>query len=340
MMRILKSRTVGLCGVIAACCVMATPSVADESKSVMLAPKMVPGAKHFVEMNDEIETFSRGGFYGEEGVTRKSMRLRTAKRTVAKGSADAKTRVMLTFDRVAMFMETREAPVRFDSDVDDPTDEIDPLAVALGPMLGEEIAVDVDSKGRVVKTSGIDDVYFAVEEAAAGGMLFVQLEEELTEPRMRFYWHDSHACLYPYKKVSVGETWEASSIQPSIYQKDIQRSYVCKVEFIGERDGTEVVDISYEATLKETNDKKSKARMFGISMALKDGHAKGRATYDVKRGQFVTQTEDLTMNLTGTTDAPGPGETSTVESSIKTTHSMTVVTEEQRRAQRAASKSD
>jgi hypothetical protein len=304
----------------------------------MLSRNTSPGATHYVEMNDEIETFSRGGFFGDEGVTRKSSRLRTVKREFAKGPIEGTSHETLTFDRVAMFMETAEAPASFDSDVDDPTDDADPLAAALGPMLGKTLSFELDDKGRVTASKGIAELYAAVEESAAGGMLFVRLEEELTDARIRYYWNDSHACLYPNKNVKVGDTWGATSIQPSIYQKDILRTYHCKVDFIGERDGKKVVDVSYDAKLKEMDDAKGKARMYGISFALKDGHAKGKATYDVKRGEFVTQTGEFVMSLAGITDGASPGKTQDVESRIKTTHTMTVVTPEERSAQRAAAK--
>ncbi len=333
-MRANTLKDIQFCMVAAACGVAIAPALADNSKSVILAPGYTPGATHFVEMNDEIETFSRGGFYGEEGVTRKSTRLRTAKRTVKNGKGAVAKRLELTVDRVAMFTETAAAPASFDSDVDDPTDDLDPLAVSLGPMLGKTILFDVNAEGKVVEANGIDDLYFAVEEAAAGGSLFVQLEEELTESRIRFYWNASHACLYPNRTVKVGDTWKATAIQPSIYQKDILRTYKCKVDSIGERGGTEVVDVSYEVAMKEADDKTPKARLFGMSISLKDGKATGKVTYDVKRGEFVMQTEDMELNLTAVADAPGPSETTFVETRIKTVHTMTVVTEAQRKAQR------
>ncbi|GJM26352.1 MAG: hypothetical protein DHS20C16_27670 [Phycisphaerae bacterium] len=308
----------------------------DEPAEVMLSRNTSSGTSQFVEMNDDIETFSRGGFFGEEGVTRKSTRLRTVKRESGKGTANGASRVTLTFDRVAMFMETAQAPASFDSDTDDPTDDADPLAAALGPMLGKSLSFELDNKGQVTASKGIDELYAAVEEAAAGGMLFVQLEEELTDARTRFYWNDSHACLYPNKKVKVGDTWAATSIQPSIYQKDSLRTYQCKVDFIGERDGKLVVDVSYEVKMKEMDDNKGKARMFGMSLSLKDGHAKGTATFDVNRGEYVTQTEEFSMNLVGKTDGTSPGTTRDVESRIKTTHTMIVVTPEERKAQRKA----
>ncbi|HNO78381.1 MAG TPA: DUF6263 family protein [Phycisphaerae bacterium] len=312
----------------------------DEQEAVMLSRHTPAGEVRFVEMNDDIETSSRGGFYGEEGVTRKSSRLRTVKREFDKGASDGASRVTLTFDRVAMFTETAQAPAQFDSDVDDPTDDINPLAAALGPMLGQSLQFTLNDKGRVVESKGVDELYAAVEESAAGGMIFVQLEEELADARLRFYWDDSHACLYPNKKVKVGDTWEATSVQPSLYQKDILRTYQCKVEFIGEREGRPVVDIAYDVKLKEMDDNKGKARMFGISMSLKDGQASGKATYDVKDGEFVTQTEELTMNLAGTTDGTKPGDKEDVAANIKTVHTMTVVSEAARAAQRKPKNSD
>ncbi len=316
------------------------PVVADDSPSVMLTRNVPPGETYYVEMNDDMETFSRGGFFGEEGVTRRSSRLRTVRRSVAELPTKKGTRVSLTFDRVAMFTETAEAPVTFDSDADDPTDELDLLAAALGPMLGKTLEFDVDRQGKVLHSRGMDQVYAAVEEAAAGGMVFVKLEEELTDARGRFYWNDTHSVLYPNKRVRVGDEWTAATIQPSIYQPNILREYQCKVEFIGERDGARIAEISYRVKMRESDDRQSKARMFGMLMSFKDGHAEGTATFDIKRGEFVAQTEDVLMNLVGVADGKKPGTTVDVSSRIKTTHSMSVVTESQRRKQRQAADRD
>lgn len=320
---------------------LSAPTVlAGDGSKILLTRNLRPGSVHFVEMNDEIETFNRGGFFGEEGVTRKSTRLRTAKRDVSTAGSNDGLRVAMTYDRVAMFTETAAAPVSFDSDADDPTDELDDIAVALGPFLGKTIAFDVDAKGHVLASHGVDALYDAVEESAAGGMLFVKLEDELTPERIRFDWHDSHAVLYPNKPVGVGDTWEATTVQPSVYLPDIVRHYHCKVEFIGKRDETEVVEVSYRVKMASSPDAKPKSRMYGMSMSLKEGSAEGKATYDLERGEFVTQTEDGVANLTGVTDGPKPGTSTELASRITTKHSMAVVTPAQRAKQRKAGEAE
>ena len=310
-------------------------AVAAAEDSVDLTPCWAPGEPMYVELVDKIESKSRGGPGGGEETTRASERIRGVVRRIEAIASPKGTRMTLTFDRMKHYSEGRRGPMTFDSDADKLDDSSNVLAGIFGPMIGMSLTMDVDSSGRITAFKGMEAVYEKIEPTATGNFVFAGLQDDFTDESARVLWGDSRMVLYPYKTVKVGDTWTRTVRQFGVYLGDVVREYQCTLDRIGTEDGRPIAVVRYTAKIAQPPGAKRGARMFFMLLDRTSGDIEGTATFDVKKGEFVAQSETTRMIIDGSTSGPGPDETKPVHMETTTRQTLTLMTDADRKAQRA-----
>lgn len=316
-------------------CGSAVPARAENDK-VLIVPRFVPNQVDYVELHQDIEQTNKGGRYGEQGQTTSSRRLRGMLRRVLSASASEGERLTFTFDRLALHSDNPRRPVAFDSDAAADGDRSTPVASLFGAMLGESFTVSLDAQHRPRTCVGMTAVADKVLESVSDMFFFTQLQAEFTDEAAQLLWVDSSLAIYPNKAVGPGEKWNAVVKTHDLYLGDLTYAYECRLDRVETLDGRRSAIIVYGVDLRRPAGGKPGARQFGMLTEQVEGRVEGTATFDVERGLVVKQEEKLDLSVRAVTDAPEVGKTQEVTTQRKIRQTFAVLSEDARRAQKAA----
>jgi len=259
--------------------------------SILLKPKFTPGRITYVELKQDIDQ-TIGGITDAPSIETTVRHTFGVWHKVEAVSPSKGTRIVLTYDRVCMSIDGPMISESFDSDVDDPRDESNMVAAAMGPMLGMPMTMELDKDNQVTSFTGMDAIRKRIEETTGGGMMYQQMKDELDDESYKAMWGESLLILYANKEVKVGDSWTRTLEHKSGAMGDLVSEYKCTLKSIGTEDGRKVAIVAYKATVSRAPDSESKPNAMGIVTKLDSGEFEGTATYDVERGEFVKQVSE------------------------------------------------
>jgi hypothetical protein len=302
------------------------------AQAVLLKPKFVQGRTTYLEISQSIEnTLSEAG----QGPARKGTFQRTfgVWHKVEAASPDRGTRVVLTYDRIHLSIGTPMGSTSFDSDVDDPTNTSNPLAMAMGPMLGMSMTMELDEDNRIASFTGMEAIRKRIEGTTGGGPMYGQIKDELVDDGYRVMWGDSRFVFYANKVVRVGDSWTNSLRQRDAALGELVFEYNCKLQRAGTEDGRKVAVVAYVATIRPASSGEPQPDAIGRVSKLIAGEFEGTATYDLERGAFVRQASEgwTKINITSS-DAVEAGRNVTLDQKIKS--ATRLLTEAERQKQK------
>jgi hypothetical protein len=243
------------------------------------------------------------------------------------------TRLVFTFDRVAMQAEGPGGGLSFDSDTDDRTNKEDLLASALGPMLGMSVTIELDSQGRVQSCKGMEAIFEKVQKQAPGNPVLQQIQDDLGSETAQLTWADSRFVPFAFKEVKAGDTWTRTIRTRSAFLGDLVRDYQCVLEKFDTDAGRRLALVRYTADVRRPSD--GAAGLFAVK-SLKSGRMEGTATFDLERREFTLQSEIMTLSLDAEWASPDGAEPSTAAVQTITRQIVRSLTETERSQQKLA----
>ena len=326
-------------GSIALLVVCAAPRLALAEESVLLKPKYEPGDTAYVELAAHVQQKMSGSIF-DKAPMNPEMRQTLGLLTRIEPGPDGGVVVVGVFDRVRHYVRVVVDPYLFDTDGQGTSDPNNPIAVVMTPLLGRPIRLRLDEHGQATSCEGMKPILEDMEQAASSDpdalQFFAQAKENLTNAGMKFLWGDLRAALYPNREVKVGDTWKRTVRRPVPFVGAVLREYDFTVRRIGTEGGRKVVIVDYQATIRQAPDAEAVPVPGGMGVEYQGGRLTGTAIFDVERGIFVKQIEEVQDRRTTTTPADhegGPQPLFTMDQTAQTT--ITVLTAEQRQAQKA-----
>jgi hypothetical protein len=222
--------------------------------------------------------------------------------------------------------------IEYDSDAPPPADAdatMNTFATMFKPWLGRALRAKLNAQNRVEELKGFDEILDAMEEAAAGDMLYEQFKTNLTADGYKALLHDTRFTPLPSGKVEVGDTWK------SVYEFDtpnlgkLVSEYDCKLESVK---GSAAV-ISYAGVTRPAAGATPPSNPMGMTPELKSWTFKGGLEYDLKRECVVSMTGDADQQLDLTMGQGDAAQTLHVDAK------STIVTKALTRAERESQKS-
>jgi hypothetical protein len=270
------------------------PACSAAAQSVMIKPKFSPGSTTYHVAQQEVVQKVSGGQFGEAGAEFKSSETYGVLQKVEPAPEGKGHRIIMTFDRIAQAMQNMMMNLSFDSDLNDPADRSDPLAIIYGPALGMSITMDLDAENNITSFSGMDAIWEKVQKSAVGNPMLQQMRTGFSDEGARVKWGDSRLALYPNKEVKAGDTWHSEVRSPSPAGDFITERHM-KLERIGKEDGREVAVVSYTTSTRRAPEAKNQPVMGGMMLDIVSSEGTGRATYDIAKGVFVRDQSDAKM---------------------------------------------
>ncbi len=326
-------------GSIALLVVCAAPRLALAEESVLLKPKYEPGDTAYVELAVHVQQKMSGSIFDQAPMNPEMRQTLGLLTRIEPGPGEGVVLVGV-FDRVQHDVRVVVDHYLFDTDGPGTSDPNNPIAVVMTPLLGRSIRLRLDQHGQATSCEGMKPILKDVEQAASTNptalQFFTQAKENLTNAEMKFLWGDMRAALYPNREVKVGDTWKRAVRRPVPYVGAVLREYNFTVRRIGTEGGRKVVVVDYQATIRQAPDAEAVPAPGGMGVEYQGGRLTGTAIFDVERGIFVKQIEEVQDRRTTTTPADhegGPQPLFTMDQTAQTT--ITVLTAEQRQAQKA-----
>ncbi len=279
-------------------------SVAEET--VDLRPKFTSGARHYLELAQNIEDQWEASSFGP-ATTTETVWTRGVVREIGEPMGDGDHVVTLIFDRIYLSAPTQSETAVYDSDTDDPQQSANASAAVGRPMIGKKIVLFFTERGRGAGVVGMGGVLDEVDYSASGNMVLEPLLSDFMEDTTRFTWGHAPYALYAFSEVKVGDTWSLPVRRFDYYLGDLDYSFQCRLDGIGVEKGRKVAKVSFKATIKPVEKGREAARFMTLQLVPKSGEATGTAVFDVAHGEFVRQTQKTTMAITASM-TPKPDE--------------------------------
>ncbi len=306
---------------------------------VVISANPKTGEVVFVEISENAVDFTKGAMSGEDGKSTKTSYLSVVRREVPIWKRGKGGTLVLSFDRMMGDAETFMGPVAFDTDTEDWHGSRNGLGSIFGPMLGKSILLKADGGGRILSASGMEDIFFEVQDHASSMFLFAQMESELTDDAVKYRWGDSIWAFYPDEGVRIGDTWTRTVRRNDVYLGQLEYRYRCSLDGVGLENERRMARIGYEAEIRLL-DGAGRARRFNTLVTFQEGHIEGYAMYDLERGEIVNMSETERSTAIGESDGTQPGEVVPVEFKRTVERTMRILTADERRAQREPVKTD
>ncbi len=272
----------------------AMPAICLAGETVDLRPKLEPGSTYYMEMVRDNEQTRGEGPFGPAR-TSKSQQIRGFMRKIESRSPDGGARAVFTYDRAKMEQESFRGPVGFDTDKDPGGETPNPMANIGRPMMGKSFTLYLDKTGHVTSVTGMEEIYEAIEELAAGAFIFEGMQDEFTAEAVSFVLGDDRMALYPLKTVSTGDTWTKTVRFENMYMGSLDFKYKCSLVSVSEVGGRKVAEVAYKGSITQPDDAKPGIRVFNMKMDFESGSFTGTATFDVQRGHFTKQVTNSEM---------------------------------------------
>ncbi|HUU97983.1 MAG TPA: DUF6263 family protein [Phycisphaerae bacterium] len=302
-----------------------------KAESVLLKPKFVQGRITYLELNEEIEHTIVSGVPSESPTKMTARQTFGVWHKVEAVSPAGITRIVLTYDRIRQVFEGPMGSRSFDSDADDPADTSNVLAMAMGPMLGMPMTMELDKDNNVTSFSGMEAVRKRIEETTGGGPIYNRIKAELDDDSYRMLWGESRLALYANKEVKVGDSWTRTLKQHDRALGELIFTYNCELKSLGTENGRKTATVAYTATVAQAPGSKPEPDPDGTVRRLDFGAFEGTALYDVERGEFVKQASEARIKISMTAPSAGDaGISGTLEQKIKSSLGVLTKTERQK----------
>ncbi|UCF09438.1 MAG: hypothetical protein JSW65_05065 [Candidatus Bipolaricaulota bacterium] len=334
------------------------PAVFGLGESVMLKRVYVPGTVCYVESRTEVDQ-------DISGLPMPPMKIRFEQLyglwEHVESVTEDKTTVVLTYDRAARNVEAPMlGTVEFDTDDPDYEEAAPQLGAVLKPMIGMAMRMELDGSGEVLHFTGMDAINRKVSESAVASMHWEQMKDDFTDARGKETWGREPLLFYANKEVKAGDSWQGVSSITEPVVGTIITDYRYEVDRVTMEDGRKTAVILVSGVISTvTNGKNSKrsderdsnkedtveggegqVEKKAEAQAEVTGVLSGSALYDVELGRIVTRATDGTIDMSIPLrklmpNLPEGIEAGTVEFKMGFRTTITVSTEDERKAQKA-----
>lgn len=311
--------------------VSAAPLSQAAGQSVLLKPRFEPGRTVYVESHMRAVQTLTGDMLGEEGM------LITIEQTLGvfqkvESVSGAGVKLGMIFDRMRIDFAAPMMEGAFDSDARSDLELLE-LAEIFEPMIGAAYTAELDRDFNVTRITGIDELVKKMNEAG-GGQLASQFVRGMSNEQNKAALAESIFMLYPNKKVKQGDTWSKSIRRKGGQLGEFGVKYDYRVESVNDKR----VVIAYTASLtRPPGAKVDSVNPMIKAVSLKSGSITGKAEFDAKTGQLVSDARKSITKMAIEMDMPvadgdaAPSMTIVAES----TQTLKFLTTEQRVAQRS-----
>lgn len=303
-------------------------------QSVVLQPKYAPGRTTYVEISKDIRQVVTGGPIGAGGLETAIRQHQGVMQSVESVNAGGHVKLVLKFERQAMFIDSSMQKAAYDSDSASPGPAAALLIPVFSPMIGESMTMEIDREGRVTSFTGMKDILAKVEKSAQGNLYFENLRVELDDEVQKVQWGEARMSLYPFKEVRPGDTWTREFRQSHRPARIVE--YKVRLEEIGRKDGRAIARVTFTATMRPPDGAKPEPLPRGMSAEFLSGREEGEAIFDIEHGEFTqiraAGEENSALNLPAAAGGPNPP---TLKVTEKAKSTVIVMDEAQRAKQKA-----
>ncbi len=302
-------------------------------QSVMLKPRLEPGAVRYVERTTEMnQKFKGGPGGGDREMSMKMKNVMGVLQKVESATPEKGAKLSVTFDRVASESNMPMMAGEFDSDRRN-DDESPELAALYEPMVGSTLTIELDKDFRAVSCTGTAELVAKVEKSVGGNPMLDQMKRNMNDEQNRVMWGEQRMFLYPNKEVKLGDKWTRKFVNKADFG-DMAYEFECEL-VKGDADAAGKIKVAY--TGKIAMEGEPKQREGAPTVKIESGVVKGTALFDPKLGEFVTARGETEMKLNivfGTGDAAQK-----MEINQKVAETVRTLSVEERAKERAANKS-
>lgn len=150
------------------------------------------------------------------------------KQEVVNVEASGIAEIKVTYDRISynIYMSMLGTSMEYDSDKDDSTED-NPMAAAMGPLVGSSFTMMMDKTGKVVDIKGMEEIMDKMgESVGAAGDMSSTFDADNMKKTMQ-----NMMAIYPDVLVGEGDTWGAQTELSGEYPLEMEMTYeVQKIE--------------------------------------------------------------------------------------------------------------
>jgi hypothetical protein len=291
-----------------------------------LSPKWLPGYAMYIEWEWETKETWKGDGLPEGGREIKTTQTFGFLHRVDAVIRGKMVQITLTFDHVAMSIDTPDTHLSFDSDKDNPDDTTNALGTVLGPMLGMALTMEVDKEGRVLGVWGMKKIREKIAASKYDKDAYEYVRDALDNQAQQFIW-DQFYALYAYKYVEAGDSWTRDI-------KSRRRLFNCKytVDHIDEEDSRRTALLSYTATGRSLPESEAQKTAGETQFEYGPARSEGGATFDTWRGEFIEGHETGRAEASAAKPDPKGGAPMKAKITKNVTQSFFVLDSKERRA--------
>ena len=281
-------------------------------ESILIKRKFESGSKHLFETKTGV-TQVMSGLPGMPTGQEMEMKFDSllCRQEVIKDGKMGKKEVTSTFDHWAHDWDFMGNELQYDSDDPDNEEAAPMISSIFSEMVGESYKYEVSRDGKVMNFSGMDEIVEKIDKKASMNMFWPQMKSQYTNEAGRRQFAEDPLLIYPNKKVSVGDSWTATSSEDRPQIGKIKHDYTYKLEKIATENGRKVAIISYTADVSGGDEgaPPSEGEEKGGGKTEVKGTITGKAVYDVEQGLIVSdKSENKTSVKVPASKMGGSGE--------------------------------
>lgn len=309
---------------------MAQASFADAER-VSLSPQWVPGHTTYVEYTWESSVVTTGTHETEKAARQVWGHTQGVLHKVVARLPEGGARIRLTFDRLALSLDSLGERRSFDSDDRSQSNASESFRRMLLPLLGASLTMELNGAGRVIDLTGVNDLArkLQVQQAEEDAYLFLlgHLEEEV----QRNLWQQFYAC-YAFKEVQPGDTWTRTVNAGNTGRHE----FTYRLDRMADEPGRRIAVVAYSS--RQPTAPEPWCSSPGTEHAYEPSQLQGTAIFDIERGEFVHGQEAAKEVLHSKgKNANGEGAWQRTMT-VSATQELVVLTESDRRQQRPEEK--
>jgi len=282
---------------------------------VNLSPRFPADSPLYVEVVDETRQIIQGAQFGEEGM---EIGFGNTVGFVQRPTADGSVALEIT-RRAASITHPTLGKLEFDSAADgDHGDKS--LADMNRPWVGKSLVVSKGPDQLSTEIDGFDELQAAMEESAAGDMIYEQTKSNYTADTLRRTLFDNRFVPLPPASVTVGQSWSRSFETKFPRLGRVTFQYDCTLDKIENPEGTRLAVIKYRAKGVFSGEPAAESAT-GQRPVLRSMDTDGTIMFDLELGQPIAQDAQFTtvVNLVGPGENAEPTNTVTAKSAVHVT---------------------
>jgi len=176
----------------------------------------------------------------------------------------------------------------------------------------------------------MEEILKKVEAAATANPFFGQMKSAFTNEAAKRTWGDDRWAILPDQPVKVGQTWKKRIENENPRLGLVVNDFQCKLDRITESQGRKVAIITFTVKVSQPADDKNKKTDPSPKPKIEEGSISGTATFDLKAGQIIKQTDETRMHMTMASPGGGNGSSIDFQTLIKQTTTVQSPAERQK----------